>query len=123
MFCCHRNYRLLVCPCIGVVASDAYSVLCTFYRVSNLQIFVTLLSQAAVGQPPLRDTRVTKVYVSKLTRNVTEEHVREIFGVYGSIKQAALVVDEKVGLPKGGANLEYEQHDQAARAVEYMDGA
>ena len=59
----------------------------------------------------------------KLTRNVTEAHVREIFEVYGPLKAASLVIDDKVGLPKGGAHLEFEQHEHAARAVDYMDGA
>ena len=80
-------------------------------------------SQAGVGTALMRDTRVTKVYVHKLTRNVTEEHIREMFEVYGPLRHASLVIDDKVGLPKGGANLEFEQYEHAARAVDYMDGA
>lgn len=34
-----------------------------------------------------------KVYVHKLTRNVTQEHVEEIFSQYGALKSARLVLD------------------------------
>jgi hypothetical protein len=44
-----------------------------------------------------------KLHISKLTRNVTEEHVREIFAHYGNITTCQLAIDERVQLSKGYA--------------------
>jgi hypothetical protein len=47
-----------------------------------------------------------KLHISKLTRNVSEEHVREIFAHYGSITSCALAIDERVQLSKGYAGAQ-----------------
>ena len=41
------------------------------------------------------------VAVSNLSRNVNEEHLKEIFGNYGKVKEATLAIDKTAGLPKG----------------------
>jgi hypothetical protein len=51
-----------------------------------------------------------KLHVSKLTRNVSEEHVREIFGHYGSITSCQLAIDERVQLSKGYAGTRLSRH-------------
>ncbi len=61
--------------------------------------------------------------VGNLTRNVTEEHVKEIFGLYGTLKSVELAMDKTVNLPKGFANSEFEQREDAEKAIEYMNGA
>lgn len=63
-----------------------------------------------------------KLHVSKLTRNVTTEHVREIFGVYGELISCNLAMDERVQLPKGYAVVEYATREEAEKARDYMDG-
>lgn len=65
----------------------------------------------------------TKLHVTKLTRNVTAEHVEEIFGVYGTLVSCSLAIDPKVQLPKGYAEVEFATAEEAERAKEYMDGA
>lgn len=74
---------------------------------------------------PARDTSPppTKLHVGKLTRNVTEEHVREIFSHYGKLVACNLAVDPRVQLPKGYAVVEYASNEDATRAMDYMDGA
>ena len=62
------------------------------------------------------------LHVRNLTRNVNEEHLREIFGNYGSIKNVELAIDALVQLPKGYAFIEFASVDLAKAAVQHMDG-
>ena len=64
----------------------------------------------------------TLLHVSNLTRNVHEGHVREIFSLYGVVKNAALVMDERVGLSKGAAFVEYADAPSAEKAVRALMG-
>merc|ERR1711966_152048 len=66
------------------------------------------------------DKRVLSV--SNLTRNVNEEHLQEIFGNYGKVKETTLAVDKAVGLPKGYAYVEYESESHAEKAVAGLHG-
>merc|ERR1712137_429493 len=64
-----------------------------------------------------------RISVTKLTRNITKEHILEIFGSFGAV--------QSVEIP-GGSGLsftfrhccfvEYEQTADAAKALKYMDG-
>lgn len=63
-----------------------------------------------------------RLHVANLTRNVTEAHVSEIFGLYGAIKAVELPIDRAVSLPKGFAYVEYESRADAEKARRYMDG-
>jgi RNA-binding protein with serine-rich domain 1 len=65
----------------------------------------------------------TKLHVSKLTRNVTAEHVSEIFSIYGTLVSCTLAMDPKVQLPKGFAVVEFANAEEAEKAKDYMDGA
>jgi RNA recognition motif-containing protein len=65
----------------------------------------------------------TKLHVSKLTRNVTAEHVSEIFSLYGTLVSCTMAMDPKVQLPKGFAVVEFATGDEAEKAKDYMDGA
>merc|ERR1712054_78562 len=60
--------------------------------------------------------------VSKLTRNVNEDHLQEIFGLYGKVKEVTLAVDKNVGLPKGYAYVEFSTEREAEKAVEGLHG-
>merc|ERR1711865_1370120 len=60
--------------------------------------------------------------VSNLTRNVNEDHLQEIFGLYGKVKETTLAVDKNVGLPKGYAYVEYSSEREAEKAVEGLHG-
>jgi RNA-binding protein with serine-rich domain 1 len=55
------------------------------------------------------------LHVANLTRNVTAEHLKEIFGKWGSLTKVQLALDERVGLPKGWAYVEYERRINAGR--------
>ncbi len=64
----------------------------------------------------------TKLVVSNLTRNVKDEHLQEIFGTYGKVLAAEVQMDRAVNLPKGYANVEFELHEDAQKAIDCMNG-
>ncbi len=59
--------------------------------------------------------------VGNLTRNVTEDNLREIFSNYGTLKAVELVMDRAVNLPKGYAHVEFESPEDAEKAIDYMN--
>merc|ERR1712136_42527 len=72
---------------------------------------------------PSPPPRPTKIHVGKLTRNVNEEHIKEIFSVYGTIKSCDMPKDNiHRHLYKGFCYLEFETADEADKAMKHMDG-
>eukprot|EP00961_Rhodomonas_salina_P157335 2118666-Rhodomonas_salina.1 len=65
----------------------------------------------------------TKIVVENLSRNVGEEHLKEIFSTFGVIKSSKLLFDTRINLPKGQGNVEYEKKEEAEEAIAAMDGA
>lgn len=63
-----------------------------------------------------------RIHVGKLTRNVTDAHVKEIFGAWGEVVSARVAMDERVQLSKGYAIVEYATHEAAQDAIDHMDG-
>ncbi|CAE7904872.1 SR45 [Symbiodinium microadriaticum] len=49
---------------------------------------------------------------------VNEDHLKEIFGNYGKVKEATLAIDKAAGLPKGYAYVEFYEAD---RAISHMN--
>ncbi|KAL0993450.1 hypothetical protein UPYG_G00108050 [Umbra pygmaea] len=65
----------------------------------------------------------TKVHLGRLTRNVTKEHIQEIFATYGKIKMIDMPVERiHPHLSRGYAYVEYETPEEAQKALKYMDG-
>jgi RNA-binding protein with serine-rich domain 1 len=62
------------------------------------------------------------ITVSKLTRNVQEEHLREIFGEYGTIRNIELEMIPKLKIHRGTAIIEYESMEEAEKAIDHMNG-
>jgi RNA-binding protein with serine-rich domain 1 len=62
------------------------------------------------------------LFVEKLTRNVTKEHLNEIFGKYGKIKDVELLWDKRANLSKGSSYVEYFERSDAEKALSYLDG-
>uniref|UniRef100_A0A8C3F5J7 RNA binding protein with serine rich domain 1 n=1 Tax=Chrysemys picta bellii TaxID=8478 RepID=A0A8C3F5J7_CHRPI len=90
-------------------------------------------SSSTRSKPPKRDEkerkrrspspRPTKVHVGRLTRNVTKDHIMEIFSTYGKIKMIDMPVDRlNPHLSKGYAYVEFENPDDAEKALKHMDG-
>ena len=64
----------------------------------------------------------TRLHVGHLTRNVTEEHLRSIFSLWGPLKNVEIAMDRAVQLSKGFAHVEFEKHDDAVNALDHMHG-
>ncbi|CAI5485112.1 unnamed protein product [Closterium sp. Yama58-4] len=65
----------------------------------------------------------TMLYVGCLTRNVNQDHLREIFGLYGELSKVEIAMDRVVNLPKGYGYVEFKKRADAEKARLHMDGA
>ena len=61
--------------------------------------------------------------VKNLSRNVTDAHLKEIFGHCGLVKKSEVAIDPEVKLSKGTATVEFVARDFAMAAVQHLDGA
>ncbi|CAN9081933.1 hypothetical protein CUC08_Gglean009101 [Alternaria sp. MG1] len=64
-----------------------------------------------------------QIVVEALTRNVKEDHVREIFGKYGTIKELRMPMNPTFNINRGIAYILYEEIDDAERAIAKMHDA
>ncbi|KAL1800574.1 hypothetical protein ACET3X_000916 [Alternaria dauci] len=64
-----------------------------------------------------------QIVVEALTRNVKEDHVREIFGKYGTIKDLRMPMNPTFNINRGIAYILYEEIDDAERAIAKMHDA
>ena len=64
-----------------------------------------------------------RIHIGRLTRNITKDHVHEIFSVYGVIKAVEFPLD-RLHPPAGRcfAYVEYNNPDDAENAMKHMDG-
>lgn len=62
------------------------------------------------------DDEPAKLHVSGLSRNVTAEHLREIFGTFGGLRDVELAMDRRVGLSRGFGYVEFEHRREAEGA-------
>ena len=56
-------------------------------------------------------------------RNVTNEHLAEIFGIYGPVVSAEVEKDPRVGLSKGSAYVTFKRSHDMNQAMLHLDGA
>uniref|UniRef100_A0A452XK68 RRM domain-containing protein n=2 Tax=Aegilops tauschii subsp. strangulata TaxID=200361 RepID=A0A452XK68_AEGTS len=71
---------------------------------------------------PVPDESSLVLLVSRLSRNVTEGHLREIFENYGEVVNVELSMDKAVNLPRGYGYVEFKMRADAEKALLYMDG-
>uniref|UniRef100_A0A915JA64 RRM domain-containing protein n=1 Tax=Romanomermis culicivorax TaxID=13658 RepID=A0A915JA64_ROMCU len=65
----------------------------------------------------------TRLHVGRLTRNVTKEHINEIFSVFGPVRGVDMPTDRThTHLSRGFAYVEFENSDDAEKAMKHMDG-
>lgn len=57
-----------------------------------------------------------------MTRNVNKDHLYEIFGLFGPLKNVDLPTDRIHGHHRGFAYVEFETDNDAEKALEHMDG-
>ncbi|KAL8843060.1 MAG: hypothetical protein Q9176_002363 [Flavoplaca citrina] len=63
------------------------------------------------------------IVVEKLTKNVNENHLREIFGAYGSIKELDLPMNKSFMTNRGTAYILYTSTTDAEAAIAHMHEA
>ncbi|PVV03023.1 hypothetical protein BB560_002507 [Smittium megazygosporum] len=68
------------------------------------------------------NTKVATVVVKNLTKRVREAHLEEIFAPYGKIKRATIPLDRRGKFATQMAYIDYETHEQALKAIDYMNG-
>ncbi|OAL21170.1 hypothetical protein AYO22_08133 [Fonsecaea multimorphosa] len=65
----------------------------------------------------------SKIVVEKLTRNVTEAHLREIFGSYGRIESVDLPLNKQFMTNRGTAYILYDHPSGSESAIAHMHEA
>lgn len=69
------------------------------------------------------DPRPCRIHIGRLTRNVTKDHIMEIFGVYGEIRNVEYPMDRMhPATGKGFCYIEYINAEDAENAMKHMDG-
>ena len=62
---------------------------------SGVRASLQLAAQEQNGR--LAEAQTTRLHVGHLTRNVREDHVREIFGTFGTLKVGGLIISFSLG--------------------------
>jgi hypothetical protein len=83
---------------------------------------IVLDTQLSLHRSRSRTPESTTLFVDKLTRNVNKEHLQEIFGKYGKLKNVDLNWDARANLPRGSAYIEFFDRAEAEKAQLHMDG-
>ncbi|KAF9962064.1 hypothetical protein BGZ72_010670 [Mortierella alpina] len=79
--------------------------------------------QDSRSRSPSRSASLSRTLnIKNLTKNVTEEHVREIFGLYGKIKSVHFPINHRFRFNMGFAYVEYETREEALVALEGWNG-
>src|SRR5688572_21048631 len=63
-----------------------------------------------------------KLYVGNLSYGVTDSDLQELFGQYGSVTSAQVISDRETGRSKGFGFVEMATDDDAASAVNALNG-
>lgn len=67
--------------------------------------------------------RPTKLHIGRLTRNVTRDHILEIFSAYGTVKMIEFPLDRlHPNTNRGFAYVEYDTAAEAESAMKHMVG-
>lgn len=77
---------------------------------AKLQFFIGFLQMSA------------KVYVGNINYRTSDEGLRDIFGEYGEVTSVHFAKDRESGRFRGFAFVEMSSSDEAARAIEALDG-
>jgi cold-inducible RNA-binding protein len=64
---------------------------------------------------------VTNIFVGNLDRNATEEQLRMLFAVYGTVETVTIVKDRDTFEPRGFAFIEMTQAEQAQAAISSLN--
>jgi len=63
-----------------------------------------------------------KLFVGNLSRETTEDDLRQAFGEFGGVESVAIITDRMTGDPRGFAFVEMGNADEARTAIETLPG-
>ena len=66
---------------------------------------------------------IMNIYVGNMPYSMTEEDLKGIFSVYGSVSSARLVMDRETGRAKGFGFVEMDNDNEAKAAIEAVNGS
>ncbi|KAG2666310.1 hypothetical protein I3843_15G049900 [Carya illinoinensis] len=89
--------------------------------LNDKQVFVAHFLRRQERESSLSKTKFNNVYVKNLSEATTDEDFKKIFGEYGKITSAVVMRDAD-GKSKGFGFVNYENVDDAATAVEALNG-
>lgn len=64
----------------------------------------------------------TKLYVGNLSFKTTSQEIQELFAQAGNVQSASVVEDRETGRSRGFAFVEMSTDDEAASAIELLNG-
>lgn len=62
------------------------------------------------------------IYVGNLSRDVTEDQLRQSFEAFGEVKSVSIIKDKLTGEPRGFGFVEMPSKEQATTALQELDG-
>ncbi|MEN6387001.1 MAG: RNA-binding protein [Phycisphaerales bacterium] len=62
------------------------------------------------------------IYVGNLSRDVTEDQLKQAFEAYGEVKSVSIIKDKLTGELRGFGFIEMPSKEQAAAAMQELDG-
>ena len=65
---------------------------------------------------------MTNIYVGNLSFDATEQDLRGAFEQYGYVSRVNVISDRETGRSRGFAFVEMPDSDEAARAIDSLDG-
>ena len=63
-----------------------------------------------------------KLFVGNLSYSTGEAELRQAFEPFGSLRSVTIITDRMTGQPRGFGFVEFENADEAQRAIESLDG-
>jgi RNA recognition motif-containing protein len=65
---------------------------------------------------------MTNIFVGNLSYQITEDELRNAFSEHGAVERVSIVRDRDTGQPRGFAFVEMTNSDEAANAMQALDG-
>jgi len=65
---------------------------------------------------------MTNIFVGNLSYQTTESELEALFGAYGTVEKVTVVRDRDTGQPRGFAFVEMTNSNEAANAMQAMNG-
>jgi len=68
-----------------------------------------------------RSPETFKIHVDNLTRNVSSQHLEEIFGYFGKVKRVEILMERRTNIPKGSGYIDFLKKEDAEQAISYLN--